>query len=165
MTLEPLARAGAGGSSGSGGSGDAGSAGAAGMGGSGGSAGSVGMGGSGGSAGAAGMGGSGGSAGSVGMGGSSGSGGAGGYSCVELYPGTDTCSTCLVNHCCSEVEACANETGAGATCEDSWECLVANCTDPSTFNDCSMACDDGNFNTNYNDLFQCLVDDCANDCS
>lgn len=130
-----------GGTSGSGG-GDTGGSGGA----TGGSGGGV-TGGTGGGAGAAGEGGSG--------------GGTTTKTCAELYPGTDSCSQCLVTSCCAEVEACFNE--ESQECAGSWDCL-ADCTDADTYEECKAACDDGNFNTAYNEIVLCLEEKCFEGC-
>ncbi len=100
-----------------------------------------------------------------GTGGAAGEGGTGGgtttKTCAELYPGTDTCSQCLVTSCCAEVEACFNETSG--ECAGSWDCL-AECTDADTYEDCKAACDDGNFNTAYNEIVTCLEVKCFEGC-
>ena len=130
--------------------------------------------GSGGSSGAAGTGGAtGGTAGSAGTAGTSGTAGSAGgttdpITCEEAYPGTDTCSTCLVDSCCTELENCFNEEDTEGNpisqCYDSWACLTDNCTGDN-FEDCASTCDDGNFNTNYNTLVACLSDNCYDNCT
>jgi hypothetical protein len=81
--------------------------------------------------------------------------------CAELYPGTDTCSQCLVTSCCAEVEACFNETSG--ECATGWDCL-ADCTDADTYEECKAACDDGNFNVAYNEIVLCLEEKCFEGC-
>ncbi len=81
--------------------------------------------------------------------------------CAELYPGTDSCSQCLVGSCCAEVEACFNE--ESQECATSWACL-ADCTDATTYEECKAACDEGNFNVAYNDIVTCLETSCFEGC-
>jgi hypothetical protein len=113
----------------------------------------------GGSAGAA----TGGSAGAA-TGGSAGAAGSGGKTCAEAYSGTDSCSTCLVGKCCTEIEACVNE-ASPFECANSWNCFVTECDDPAEYENCKNACDDGNFNVNYGAIVECLETNCIDDCS
>jgi len=50
-------------------------------------------------------------------------------------------------------------------CLDSWSCFVNNCTDPATYDDCKMTCDDYNFNIYYNDILYCLEYSCFDACT
>jgi len=82
--------------------------------------------------------------------------------CEELYPEADSCSTCMRTNCCKEVEACFNE--ESQECRKSWDCLAEKCTDPNTFEECKVQCDDGNFNVAYNEITTCLEQKCFEGC-
>ncbi len=139
--------AGTGGSTGGSGGETGGSGGTAGT--TGGSAGAV----TGGSAGAA-------------TGGSAGEGGSGGIACADGFgtpAPTDDCSVCLIEKCCTEIEACVNEPSP-FECATSFKCFAETCTDAATYQECKSTCDDGNFNANYSTIVECLETNCIDVC-
>lgn len=111
-------------------------------------------------------------------GGSAGTGGEGPQTktCKEKYPkfeGIDatTCHTCLVDKCCTQIEACINLEKASTeskSCEEQLDCVYNKCTDPGTFQDCANECaDEGEFGIIFNEAASCLEPQdgvCGQDC-
>lgn len=100
-----------------------------------------------------------GSAGTAGTGG--GSAGSGPVTCNDIFDTTDACGACVVGKCCTETEACYNDTDQ--FCMTALTCMsTCDAGDPMT---CAQTCDDGNFNEPFNNLMTCMTDNCATDCA
>jgi hypothetical protein len=93
-------------------------------------------------------------------GGPGGTGGYAGGSCWNLLPPVSECRDCLDMNCCGEVISCFEDpTGYCPQILDCYE----NCPMGDPY-ECASMCDNGNFNIEFNDVFECGASYCAGPC-
>jgi hypothetical protein len=80
--------------------------------------------------------------------------------CNDIVNVGDACGGCMVANCCSAVETCYDDAEAGG-CRDALYCMYS-CD--GSFQSCAVFCDAGNFNVEFNELYQCVMGSCEAEC-